>query len=195
MKTILVIIDDNLPEDFDPIIVRSEEIFDEVERFEFPSEAIQYISNNLDKYLVVLLDYKFSEDEETGTQIISNIRGISSLIPVIIWTAEIGQIDDYPELINRHAYAVHSKVKMEEIMESLIEAKNETRNSILEALEEYISKYSEGDQQSIKLESLNGKSYSLKELFSEISNRTEIGLDIEKILVKMTIKSLLEDNE
>lgn len=195
MKTILIIIDDILLKDFDPIKVKTKEEFDEVILFEHPDEAVKYIKQNLDKYIVVLLDYKFSDDEDKGTQIIDRIRKISSLIPVVIWTAEIGQIDDYPELVNNQAFAIHSKVDMDDILISLSKAKLQTQNSILEALEEYISKFSESDQDYIKIETLNGKSFSLRDLFFEISQRTEIGLDIEKILIKKTIKSLLENHE
>lgn len=194
MKQVLVIIDDNAPDEDDPIVVRAREQFDEVKIFEFQQDSLNYIKNNIDKYIVVLLDYKFSDDEDTAVQVMTEIRKISDLIPIIIWTAEISQIDDYPELINQHAFAAHSKVETKEVLTSLENAKIKVKNSVLEAIEEYISKFNDEEKDRIKLKSLGGKSFSLRELRDEISHRTEVGLDIEKILIKMTIKNLLNED-
>lgn len=191
MRTSLVIVDDNAPDRDDPLVIRSEEIFDKVEIFEFPNDALRYISDNLNERLVVLLDYKFSDREDTAVQILTKIRRISDLIPVILWTAEIDKIDDYPDLINNKTDAIYSKTDMDGTLKALLGALRHAENSVLEALEEYILNLDDEEKKKIKYSSTSAESFSLDDLFYEISHRTELGLRFEKMLMKLTIKNLM----
>lgn len=193
MTTCLVIVDDNAPEHDDPLVIRCKELFDEVKIFEFPNDALIYIEGNLQKYMVVLLDYKFSEDEDTAVEILSKIRRLSDLIPVILWTAEIDKIDDYQELINNHTTAVYSKTDMQGTMKAIKQALQNAKHSILEALEEYIFNLPLDEKKKIKFRTIGGEAFSLEDLFYEISHRTDLGLKFEKMLLKLTIKNLMNE--
>lgn len=192
MKTILIVIDDTPPAQNDPLLIRSAEVYDDIEIFSSQPDALQFIRQNLHHYLVVLLDYKFPDSEKTGTGVLSDIRDISELIPVIIWTANVGGINDFPSLIGDQAFAICSKGDdYEKTVEVLLQAATKVRHSLLEALEEYIERFPDDEKDRITFKQLGGRSFSLRELFREISQRTDIGIETERKLFKLTIKKLL----
>src|SRR5690349_13326807 len=109
MRPLIIIIDDDLP-DNDPLIpkiLKEGYAFEKIART--PEDGINEIKKNIDKKIIVVLDYKFDGANKNGSNVFEDIRKISALIPVIVWTANSDRVEEYAEFINNHAFSLLTK--------------------------------------------------------------------------------------
>ena len=86
MNMTLVCIDDDLKIQEDAFFDDIEDEVNEIKFFSNPEEGLAYIQENLPKNLVVLLDWRFNNSSCGGEVFIKKIYGISTLIPVIVFS-------------------------------------------------------------------------------------------------------------
>ena len=98
--SIIVIIEDNKSLDHEPFIIECRDIYKDVLFFTEPENALQYIRDNLQERLIVLLDIAFPANSPDGHQVLESIRQYSYLIPVIIWTGKDEDREKFADLIN-----------------------------------------------------------------------------------------------
>ena len=82
MNLIVVYIDDDIKMKEDAFLDDIEDEVDEIVYFEKPSEGLDYIKNNIDKNIVTILDWKFSNSSLQGENVLNDIYAISALVPV-----------------------------------------------------------------------------------------------------------------
>ena len=82
--TKIIIIDDELRSNA-PLIVFLQQHFEKVELYKNASDGIKKIENNLVEKTILILDMKLSGNED-GYSALTELRKLSYLIPVIIWT-------------------------------------------------------------------------------------------------------------
>lgn len=170
--------------------------FDSVNVFLKQENALNFISLNLDKRLIVLLDLDFAANPPDGNIVLELIRDISCLVPVIIWSGADEDKEVFADLINNQAFGFLDKnASSEEIIEKLREAHNRISNNIDVALEEWINAHSEEQKNQPYMVTVDGKQLNLNDLLNEIRKQTSIGKQFSKSLSKLTIDLISRNKE
>ena len=91
MNMTLVCIDDDNKIQEDAFFDEIEDEVNEIRLFTNPQKGLEYINENLGKNLVVLLDWRYNNSASQGEVVIKKIYETSTLIPVIVFTGEIGR--------------------------------------------------------------------------------------------------------
>lgn len=190
LKPKILVIDDLLKEN-DPLMVELNAVYDNVQLIKVASEVPRFISENIDKKMIVILDIKLSTSEPDGHQVLKEIRKLSNLIPVIIWSAVDEKSEEFSDFINNHAFAFISRpAKIEKIIEKVKEAEMWLDLQVASALEEWISLHPEAERDKPYIISKDGSKYSLNELLDGIRHRTPQGIQLEKQIIMLTIDLL-----
>lgn len=194
-KVQIVIIDDNRKET-DALIVSLKMHFKDADIIlkKQAKEGLDYILNNFNKKTIVLLDYDFGSGEPNGTELFKKIREKTSLIYVIMITANnINNIpyDDLIEYINNNAFAfVYRTISIAEIKPIIEKAIHSLDSRVDGALEQWINLHTEDEKKAPYILSRNGKSYTLNQILEEIRHQTDLGREIEKDILMLAIDML-----
>ncbi|HNW70037.1 MAG TPA: hypothetical protein PKI01_06520 [Bacteroidales bacterium] len=194
-KVQIVIIDDNRKET-DPLIVSLKMHFKDAEIIlkVKSSEGLDYVLENRNKKTIVLLDYDLGKGELNGTELFRKIREKTSLIYVIIITANnINNIpyDELIEYINNNAFAfVYRTISIAEIKPIIEKAIHALDANVDGALEQWINMHPESVRNSPYIFSRSGKSYTLDQILEEIRHQTDFGKEMEKDILLLAIDML-----
>ncbi len=196
MEVTFVIIDDNKEIEEHPLLFTLEDKFKNVKFYSNPQEGLDYIKNNLDINLIVLLDIEFSKDDKLdGHDLLKEIHNSSTLIPVILWSGINQTNEEFSDFINNRAFGFLSKdCSLEEAMQIVDKAFNNLKNSLDNTIEDWIIESPEDKDKPIYF-STEGDAYSLNDILSEVRNQTEIGKDFAQRLNALTIDLLLRGKE
>jgi DNA-binding NtrC family response regulator len=196
-STIVIIDDDKALNNPDSgLMIELNMNFESIRFFYNQEDGLEFIENNLDKRLIVLLDLGFPSGTPSGHEILESIREVSFLIPVLIWSGVDEDKESFADLINNRAYAFLNKnASTEEIIEKLKEAYNYADNDISIALEEWINAHSDEQKQKPYLLNVDGRQLSLYELLNEIRMQSNTGKYFSKNLAKLTIDLLTRNKE
>ncbi len=198
MKLEIVIIDDDLKLKEDPLVWSLMDKYGEenVIFINSSQEGIDYISNNLEKNIIIILDYEFSVNEKKGNQVFEEIKNITKLIPIIFFTG-ISKIESevYRDLINNHAFGIVNKMSTsEELLKVVSDAELFFKSSLDNAIEDWIIEKDEDKNKPIFITS-EGKSYTLNEILFEIRTQSDVGKSFSRKLNELTIDLLLRKKE
>jgi len=195
--TIVIIDDDKALNNPDSgLMIELNMNFESIQFFYNQEDGLEYIENNLDKRIIVLLDLGFPSGTPSGHEILESIREVSFLIPVLIWSGVDEDKESFADLINNRAYAFLNKnASTEEIIRKLKEAYNYADNDISIALEEWIVAHSDEQKGKPYLLTVDGRQLSLNELLNEIRMQTSTGKYFSKNLSKLTIDLLTRNKE
>ncbi len=191
----ILIIHDDLSAN-DPLIIDLKEIYGEsnVILESKSSLGIDYVFNNLDHRLIVLLDFDLGPDEPHAPEVIEKIREKTSLVYVIIWTAKlISGIppEDLQKFINNDALAMISATDATgDIIDYIRKAEHELDTRIDCVLEQWIAKRTGSELNKPYLTTKSGEIYTLKDLMREIRLGTSLGQKLEKSILQLTIELL-----
>lgn len=197
MEIYILIIDDDLKLNNDALVWELQEKFglDNVFFMPKPSEALNFIKENLDKNIIVLLDIQFPDNEMNGHNILSEIRKLSELIPVILWSGITERDETFSDFINNNAFGFLSKSATSEEMLSMIEkAENYFKTNLDNTIEDWIIQKDEDKDKPVYFTS-DGKSYTLNEILYQIRTQTDVGKSFAKKLNELTIDLLLRKKE
>lgn len=189
----IVVIHDGLIPKVDPLLVMLKLGFgdDNVIHFENSNEGLEYVLGNLSQKMIVLLDKNFSQGERSGIQVFEEIRKNTSLVYVILITAdEYYKIknEDLILLINHDAFAIENVTSDYTKIISLVESAAHKLNARIDAvLEEWIARHKPEDREKPLLRTKEGKIYSMNDVLESIRHQTDIGKDFEVSLVKLAI--------
>lgn len=194
-KLKIIVIDDNIKKT-DPLLVQLQLNFKEADIIlkDNAKEGLEYILDNLNSKMIVLLDYDLGAGEPNGTEIFLKIRESTALLYVIIITAKL--IDDIPNkdlvtYINMDALAVIDKTT------SLKDKINLVRDSIHDldvrvdcVLEQWISSHSEDELNEPYLTTTSGENLTLKNVLMEIRQQTDFGRKMERNIMMLAVDLL-----
>ncbi|CAM3972681.1 hypothetical protein MUGA111182_19880 [Mucilaginibacter galii] len=190
----IVVIHDGLIPMVDPLLVMLGENFgkENVIHFENSNEGLDYVLGNLNQKMIVLLDRNFSKGEKTGIQVFEEIRKTSSLVYVILITAdEFAKIknEDLILLINHDAFAIQSVAadytKIIALAENAAHKLNARVDSVLE---DWIVRHKEEDRSRPLMKAKDGRIYSMNDILESIRQQSDIGKDFERNLVNLAIE-------
>lgn len=197
MELYVLIIDDNLKLKEDTLIWELQDRFGEDNVFFMsnPNEALDFLKNNLDKNIIILLDIQFPSNEMNGHNILSEIRKLSELIPVILWSGIDESNETFSDFINNNAFRFIGKMATNsEIMTVIDEAVSYFNTSLDNTIEDWIIQKDEDKDKPVYFTS-DGKSYSLNQILYEIRTQTDVGKSFAKKLNELTIDLLLRKKE
>lgn len=197
MELYVLIIDDNLKLKEDTLVWELQDKFGESNVFFIsnPKEALEFINSNLDKNIIILLDIQFPDNEMNGHNILSEIRKLSELIPVILWSGVNESKETFSDFINNNAFRFISKTATNnEVMEVIDEAVKYFKTNLDNTIEDWIIQKDEDKDKAVYFTS-DGKSYTLNEILYEIRSQTDIGKSFAKKLNELTIDLLLRKKE
>lgn len=196
MEITFVIIDDSPAIKEHSLLDTLEDNYGKVEFFLNPEDGLNYILNNLDLNMIVLLDIEFSiADKEDGHSILEKINEKSSLIPVILWSGINEDEETFSDFINNNAFGFIPKDATLKESKIIIEkAISFLKSSLDNIIEDWIIAKEEDKNKPIFITS-EGKSYSLNDILHEIRTQSEIGKSFSRRLNELTIDLLLRKKE
>lgn len=196
-KVTILVVEDDIRLQNDPFVIEAQMIFENVIFKENTADALSFIKDNLDKKIIILLDLAFSSNQMDGIIFLSELRTLSKLIPVIIWSGRNNITEDeYHKLINETAFAFLTKgASSEEIIETLNNAVSYIDSQVDYAIESWLENHSEEDKNKPFLTASDGNSYSMNDLLKEIRNQTSFGKSIALDINKLTLDLLFRNKE
>ena len=156
--------------------------------------GLEYLLDNLNNKMIVLLDYDLGAGEPNGTEIFLKIREQTALLYVIIVTAKL--IDNIPNkelvtYINKDALAFIDKTtSLEDKIKLIKEAIHSLDVRVDCVLEQWILNRSEEEQEKLYLTDSTGKTYTLKEILKEIRQQTDFGRKMERNIMMLAVDLL-----
>lgn len=190
--TKIVVIHDGLIPKVDPLLIALTEEFAEehVIHLEQSRDGLNYVLNHLNQRMVVLLDRNFTHGE-SGMQVFSEIRANTSLVHIILITADpLSDIDndELIELINHDAFAVANVTdEIPKIVSFTKTAVHKLDVQVASVMEQWISEQSEGTKKTPYVKDSDGTTYTLLQVSEEIRKRTDFGRRMEKNILLLAI--------
>lgn len=196
----IVIIHDDLP-DNDPLIAELEIKYGQgsVKLIKKSQEGLDYVLDNLNQKIIVILDLNFKTGEPSGVQVFEDIRQKTSLVYVLIWTSsDIADInkDDLKSMINNDALGLLSSTDdVDKILSMVDLAAHRLDTRVSSALEDWINSQPELDRTKPYITSKEGKTYNLDQILEEVRLQTPFGMQTEKNILLLAIDMLVENEE
>ena len=105
MNITIVYIDDDTKMREDAFLDDISDEVDDILYFEKPSEGLSYVKNNIDKNIVVVLDWKFNSSSLQGNDVLKDIDSISILVPVIVFTGASIDANEANKMFRGNAFS------------------------------------------------------------------------------------------
>jgi len=193
----VLIIDDNQKLKDDALVWELKDKFgpENVEFTSTPPAGLDYVKSNMSENLIVLLDIQFPANEIDGHKLLSEIKNLSQLIPVILWSGINEDKETFSDFINNHAFGFISKTSTtQEAMAIIEKAVQYFETNVDNAIEDWIIKNPSDKDKPIYFTS-DGKSYSLNKILHEIRYQTTDGKEFAKKFNALTIDLLIRSKE
>jgi hypothetical protein len=196
MTTKIVIIHDDLPED-DPLI---DELSDKYEAqnvvlIKESQKGLDYVLDNLTQKIIVILDLKFKANEISGVKVFEDIRQQTSLVYIIIWTANnLAEVrsEDLVKFINNDALAfISSTDDYTKVLQQVERAVHKLDTRVASVIEQWIVSRPNEEKDKPYIMFSDGKTYSLFEILQEIRQQTEFGKEVERDMLMFAINLLV----
>lgn len=196
-KTTILIVEDDRTFQDDPFVVEAGLIFENIIFKEKTSDALSYIKENLSSKIIILLDIAFSTNQMDGIKFLEELRSLSKIIPVIIWSGKDNITEDeYKKIINDTTFAFLTKgVSSEEIVETLSKADDYLNSKVDSAIESWLENHTDDEKNKPFLATSDGRSYSMNDLLREIRMQTTFGQSLSMDINKLTLDLLFRNKE
>lgn len=191
----IVIIDDN-PKEHIKDNLQLEFPNATIEEYTSAKKGAEYILQNLNKKRIVFLDYKFGANDWQGLDVLKEIRKHTSLLYIILMTAEIVNIkrEELIRLISDDGVSLISCDEDYEVYTGLVKKYLSFMDSKLDSvLEQWIINHPSNKDETYVIEGDNH--YSLSDILCQIRNQTPFGKKIEKKMLNLTVHLLTQSKE
>jgi DNA-binding NtrC family response regulator len=196
-KATILVIEDDRRQQSNAFVLEVQLEFENIVFKETANDALTFVKENLETKIVILLDLAFPANQMQGIEFLEELRSMSKLIPVIVWSGKDSIADtEYQKMINDTTFAFLSKsASSEEIVKTLCNADDYLNSQIDTAVESWLEKHSEEEKNQIFLKSADGKQYSMNDLLKEIRQQTQFGQSIALDINKLTLDLLFRNKE
>ena len=185
MNLTIVYIDDDAKMREDAFL---DDISDDVEDilyFEKPSEGLAYVKENIDKNIVVILDWKFNASLIQGDDVLNDIANISVLVPVIVFTGASIDVTETNKMFKGHAFScVPKDASIQVLVEAIRKAYDRIQNDIRSVMEKWILRQSEEKRQKPYMRSGN-KIFTLNDILVSIRKQDDLGKETTRSILSL----------
>ena len=188
MNVIIVYIDDidkNKREKYNAFM---DDIIDDVAgfvTFEHPSEGLAYIQENIDKKIIVILDWKFTNSKQQGAEILKAINDISQLVPVIVYTGQPISAADTDSMFKGRAFSFVSKdTSTQNMVDAIVSAYDSIQNDIRTVMEDWILRQDEEKRNRPYMIS-GDKVYTLNDILFSIRKQDDFGKETARGILNL----------
>ena len=185
MNLTIVYIDDDEKMQEDAFLDEINDQVNEILYFEKPNEGLAYVKENIDKNIVVLLDWKFSSSTLQGDDVLRDIGEVSVLVPVIVFTG--ASIDAYEanKMFKGHAFSCIPKdSNTATLVNAIRSAYDGIQNDIRSVIEKWISKQDEEKRNRPYMRS-GDKVYTLNDILASIRRQDELGKETTRGILSL----------
>ena len=195
-KATILVIEDESKWQKAPFTVEVRAVFGEITFRENTNDALLFVKENLQTKIIILLDLAFSTKQMDGIKFLEDLRTLSKLIPVIVWSGANIEGEEYQKMINDTTFAFLKKTaSSKEIIKTLCKADDYLNIQIDTAVESWLENHSEEDKNKPFLSSADGHNYSMNDLLKEIRTQTQFGQSIALDINKLTLDLLFRNKE
>lgn len=185
MGVTIVYIDDDKKMKNDAFLDDIEDAVDDIKFFENPSDGLTFIKDNIDKDIVVLLDWKFNNSLMQGDKILNDINEISTLVPVIVFTGASIDATETNKMFKGSAFScVPKDASTKELTDTIRKAYGRIQNDIRFVMEKWILKQDEEKRNKPYMRS-GDKVYTLNDILSSIRKQDEFGKETTRGILRL----------
>ncbi len=182
---IIVYIDDDKKMHDDALFDYLSESVQDIVKYEKPSDGLKFIEKNIDKCMVVILDWKYNNSQRQGADYLSDIKNISELVPVIVFTGQDVSVLDATKMFAGHAFSCLSKsASIEEMEQAIDNAYSMIQNDIRTIMTEWILSQDE-EKRDRPYMRLGDKTYTLNDILTSIRKQDTLGKDTTKGILRL----------
>lgn len=185
MPISIVYIDDDEKMKDDAFLDDIRDEVDEILYFEKPSEGLSYVKKNIDKSIVVILDWKFNSSSIQGDDVLKDIDSISVLVPVIVFTGASIDALEANKMFKGNAFScVPKDASTESLVNAIRSAYDRIQNDIRSVMEKWILKQDEEKRNKPYMRS-GDKVYTLNDILASIRRQDEFGKETTRGILKL----------
>ena len=185
MDITIVYIDDDKKMENDAFLDDIEDSVNEIRFFENPSDGLVFIKDNIDKDIVVLLDWKFNNSLMQGDGFLNDINEISTLVPVIVFTGASVDAAEANKMFKGNAFScVPKDATTKELVENIKKAYDRIQNDIRSVMEKWILKQDEEKRNQPYMRS-GDKVYTLNDILASIRKQDEFGKETTRGILSL----------
>ena len=185
MNITIVYIDDDAKMKDDAFLDDIKDEVDDIFYFEKPADGLSYVKDNIDKNIVVILDWKFNSSSIQGDEVLKDIDNISVLVPVIVFTGASIDASEANKMFKGNAFScVPKDASTETLVNSIRNAYDRIQNDIRSVMEKWILKQSEEKRNKPYMRS-GDKVYTLNDILASIRKQDEFGKETTRGILSL----------
>ena len=195
----LLIIDDNFDAD-DPAVKMTTIKFPDIEPLIYKTgkdffEALKKEPTILFQSIIIL-DLSFGSGQMQGIDILKEIRKISKLVPVIVFTGADEPSRLIPDFINLDTNAYITKTASSaEFVEKVRQCVEMLQNNVASAWREWLEAHPDSEKEKSFIYTVDGKNYSLNQIAEELRLNSNVGMQFTNRLLKLTVDLIGRNKE
>lgn len=185
MNLTIVYIDDDKKMQEDAFLDDINDQVNEILYFEKPNEGLAYVKENIDRNIVVILDWKFSSSTLQGDDVLRDIGEVSVLVPVIVFTGASIDASEANKMFKGHAFScVPKDSDMVTLVNAIRSAYDGIQNDIRSVMEKWILKQGEERRNRPYMRS-GDKVYTLNDILASIRRQDELGKETTRGILSL----------
>lgn len=185
MNLTIVYIDDDAKMREDAFLDDISDDVDDIQYFERPSDGLAYVKDNIDRNIVVVLDWKFNSSSIQGNDVLNDIANISVLVPVIVFTGASINAAEANKMFKGHAFSCVPKDEATRVLvDAIRKAYDRIQNDIRSVMEKWILRQSEEKRQMPYMRSGN-KIFTLNDILASIRKQDDLGKETTRSILSL----------
>lgn len=185
MNLTIVYIDDDAKMREDAFLDDISDDVDDIQYFERPSDGLAYVKDNIDRNIVVVLDWKFNSSSIQGDDVLNDIANISVLVPVIVFTGASINAAEANKMFKGHAFSCVPKDEATRVLvDAIRKAYDRIQNDIRSVMEKWILRQSEEKRQKPYMRSGN-KIFTLNDILASIRKQDDLGKETTRSILSL----------
>lgn len=185
MNIVIVYIDDDEKMKEDAFLDDINDQVDEIHYFQKPSEGLAFVKDNIDKDIVVILDWKFNSSTLQGDDVLRDIDEVSVLVPVIVFTGASIDATEANKMFKGNAFScVPKDSDTDTLVNAIRNAYNRIQNDIRSVMEKWILKQNPEKRNKPYMRS-GDKVYTLNDILVSIRRQDEFGKETTRGILSL----------
>lgn len=185
MNLTIVYIDDDKKMQEDAFLDDISDQVDEIHYFEKPTEGLEYIKDNINKNIIVILDWKFNSSTLQGNDVLKDIEDISVLVPVIVFTGASIDATEANKMFKGNAFSCIPKdTDTDSLVNAIHSAYDRIQNDIRSVMEKWILKQDDEKRKRPYMRS-GDKTYTLNDILDSIRRQDDFGKETARGILRL----------